>query len=254
MVLLPKTDAEETLKVMGRIKTGMEKEKVFDIKCSIAVGFDTKIDSSENIEKVMGNAEREMYKEKLLSKKDYSTDTIDSILKTLHNRNSREQVHSQRVALICSKMGKAMGLTEHEVKRLKDIGYIHDIGKIVLAEEILKKEELNENERNQLEQHPVVGYRILNLFVNTLDLADCVYAHHEKWDGTGYPKGIKGEEIPLTSRVLAIADRYEKELWKSGNDTVHAKAAALKEINEQSGKALDPNLAELFIDVMRDID
>lgn len=254
MVLLPKTDADGTLKIMERIRTEMEKEKVFDIKCSIAIGFDTKVDSSRDVEKVMGNAEREMYKEKLLSKKNYSLNTIQSILKTLHERDPREKLHSERVAELCYKIGRAIGLNEHELKRLKDVGLIHDIGKIVLDEEILKKEELNENERNQIQQHPVVGYRILNLFDSTLDLADCVYAHHEKWDGTGYPKGLRGEEIPLISRIVAITDWYSEKMLNNYNNISTANAKALKEIDDLSGKDFDPNLAEIFIHLMKEVD
>lgn len=254
MILLPKTDADGTIKIMERIRTEMEKEKVFDIKCSIAIGFDTKVDSSQDVEKVMGNAEREMYKEKLLSKKNYSINTIQSILTTLHGRYPSEKVHSERVAELCDKMGKAIGLNEHELKRLRDVWYMHDIGKIVLDEEILKKEELNDNERHQIEQHPVVGYRILNLFDSTLDLADCVYAHHEKWDGTGYPKGLRGEEIPLISRIVAIIDWFEKNLLRSDNNIVTAKENALKEIDGLAGKDFDPNLAEIFIRLVKDED
>lgn len=254
MILLPKTDADGTLKIMERIRTEMEKEKVLDIKCSIAIGFDTKVDSSLDVEKVMGNAEREMYKEKLLSKKNYSINTIQSILKTIHERYPREKLHSERVAALCDKMGRAMCLNEDELKRLRDVGYMHDIGKIVLDEEILKKGALNDNERHQLEQHPVVGYRILNLFDSTLDLAGCVYAHHEKWDGTGYPKGLQGEEIPLISRIVAITDWYEKKLMINDNKITNAKETTLKEIDWLTGKDFDPDLAKVFINLMKQAD
>lgn len=254
MILLPKTDADGTLKIMERIRTEMDKEKVFDIKCSIAIGFDTKVDFWEDVEKVMGNAEREMYKEKLLSKKNYSINTIQSILKTLHERDARKKLYSERVSALCDKMGRASGLNEHELKRLRDVGHIHDIGKIVLGEQILKKEELNENERNQIEQHPVVGYRILNLFDSTLDLADCVYAHHEKWDGTGYPKGLRGEEIPLISRIVAITDWYEEKLLKNDNNIATSNDDVLKEIQSLSGKDFDPNLVKIFINLMKEVD
>jgi len=204
IVLLPKTDAEEALQIMKQIKFEMSKERVFGIKSSIAIGFDTKDNSAQIFEKVMGNAEREMYKEKLLSKKNYSIDTIQSILKILYERNPIEKVYTGRVVSLSNRMGRKIGLTAHEQKRLTDVAYIHGIGKIVLDEEIFKKDELSEKEQFQMNQHPIVGFRILNLFDNTLDLADYVYALHEKWDGTGMPKGLKGEEIPFISRMMQL--------------------------------------------------
>lgn len=252
IIVLPKTGAEETMLIMEQIKSEMSKERVFGIKSSIAIGFDTKDNISQNIEEVMGNAEREMYKEKMLSKKNYSIDTIQSILKILYERDPREKVYSESVVSLCHKIGKAMGLTEHEQKRLNDVGYIHGIGKIVLDEEILKKEELNEKEKYQLQHHPVAGFRILNLFDHTLDLADCVYAQHEKWDGTGIPKGLKGEEIPFISRVIAIIASYEEKLLKQENHFVENNAEVLKKIQELSGKDFDPKLTELFIKVMEE--
>ncbi len=254
IVLLPKTGADKTISIMEQIKSEMSNEKVFDIKCSIAIGFDAKIDASQNIEAVMGNAEREMYKDKLLSKRNYSIDTIQSILKILYERDPREKEHTERVVALCKKMGKAMGLAEHEQKRLNDVGYIHGIGKIVLDEHILQKEVLNEKEKYQLQQHPVVGYRILNLFDNTLDIANDVYAQNEKWDGTGIPKGLKGEEIPLISRVIALIEGYEEALLKNESSTGESKKLALKEIQKRSGKEFDPKLIELFLKLMEETD
>ncbi len=104
-----------------------------------------------------------------------------------------------------------------EVKRVKEAGYLHDIGKIVLDEKIVRSQHLSEAELEIKRQHPVVGYRILNLFDNTLDLAEAVYSHHENWDGTGYPKGLKGEEIPITGRIIAVAEVYDELTNEYGN-------------------------------------
>ena len=250
VMLLPKTGKAYAKTIIEQIKLGMSKEKICDIKCSIAIGCDTKLKSSQNIEKVLGNAEREMYKEKLLSKKSYSIDTIDAILNTLYRRNPKEEMHSQRVSYLCDLLGRAIGLTEHEVKRLRDVAYTHDIGKIVLPDKILRKQELTQSEQQQVEQHPIVGYRILNLFDNTLDFAECVYAHHEKWDGTGYPKGLKGEEIPLVSRIICIAEEFDERLMENENNPQYNKETALKEMGQESCKTFDPNLLKLFIEVV----
>ncbi len=250
IILLPQTDAVYTKKTIDRIKLEVSKESINAVRLSIALGFDTKTNQLQNIEKIMGNAESEMYREKIISKKNYGIDTIETILKTLHERNPREKLHSDRVALLCEEMGRTIGLSETQIKRLRDAGYLHDIGKIVLDEEILKNGNLNESANQQKQQHPVVGYRILNLFDDTLDLADGVYAHHEKWDGTGYPKGLKGQEIPLIARIIAIVERYENRMVEMENIHANSKMQVLNELKELSGKDFDPKLTDVFITLL----
>ena len=146
-----------------------------------------------------------------------------------------------------------MGLPETEIKKLRDGAYLHDIGKITLSESILEKtpEQLTEVENEMIRQHPAIGYRILNLSQETLDLANGVYGHHERWDGSGYPKGLKGEEIPLFSRILSVAEAYERILnrekdWKRGSEK------ALQAILMGSGQRYDPAIAQLFVRIMKE--
>lgn len=103
-----------------------------------------------------------------------------------------------------------MKLTNEEIKRLKDAGYLHDIGKIVLSKDTISNgEDISEQEKKKLKLHSVVGYRILNSFDDTLDLAESVLSHHEYWDGSGYPKGLKGEEIPKLARIISVAESFD---------------------------------------------
>ncbi|MDZ7836866.1 MAG: HD domain-containing phosphohydrolase [Actinomycetota bacterium] len=108
-------------------------------------------------------------------------------------------------------MGKEMKLPTTEVKKLKEAGLLHDIGKIALSRDLLN---LNDNmltgeQKMNWQQHPVIGYRILNLSNQTLDLAEGVLSHHENWDGSGYPKGLKGKEIPRIARIIRVAETYD---------------------------------------------
>lgn len=102
-----------------------------------------------------------------------------------------------------------------------------------------------------MRQHPAIGYRILNLSQETLDLANGVYGHHECWDGSGYPKGLKGEEIPLISRILSVAEGYERILNRE-NNREGGKENALQAIINGSGQKYDPTIAELFVLIMKE--
>lgn len=101
-----------------------------------------------------------------------------------------------------------------------------------------------------MQQHSVVGYRILNLFDDTLDLAEFVYSHHERWDGTGYPKGLKGEQIPLISRIISITEAYERVLNRGDLPMEERNKVAIEVIKEGAGKQFDPQIAELFIQII----
>ncbi len=253
IILLPQVDAKHAAEVMRKIKEELANESVCEVRCSIALGFDTRVDFAHTLEQVMGNAESQMYKEKLLSKKHYGNDTIQTIMRTIQERKPTEKEHAEAVASYCVDMGRKMNLPETEIKRLHDVGYIHDIGKIVMDEKILTRDRLSESEKQQMRQHPIVGYRILNLFDETLNLAEAVYAHHEHWDGSGYPKGLKGEEIPLLSRILAIAERYDRIIVnEEKNYLSDVETIALLEIKEEAGKAFDPSITDLFIQMIEE--
>jgi diguanylate cyclase (GGDEF)-like protein/putative nucleotidyltransferase with HDIG domain len=253
IVLLPNTEEPEVKLIVERIRKGLVNEKVNNIRCSIAIGYDTKTSSYEDIEKIMGNAENEMYKDKTFSRKSFADDAISTIIQSLQERNQDIKVHSNRVAELCERMGKTLGLPQPEIKRLLDAGLLHDIGKIVLENNLLnKKEDLTEHERQQLMQHTIVGYKILKLFDHTLDLADDVYAHHEKWDGSGYPKGLKGHDIPLNARIIALAENYDNKLSKVKEITPGHIDQILVEIQEEAGKYYDPELTKIFVAMIKD--
>ncbi|MHC1717731.1 MAG: diguanylate cyclase [Acidaminococcaceae bacterium] len=245
IVLLPNTTNEDSMNIIDRIRASLSQANVAAIKCSISLGCDTKVDSTQAITEIMANAENKMYKDKVLNRKNINDGIINNLMKTLHGRNKKEKVHSERVSILSGKMAEMLGFAATKVKRVKEAGYLHDIGKIVLDEKILRGQNLSEAELEIKRQHPIVGYRILNLFDDTLDLAEAVYSHHESWDGNGYPKGLKGEEIPFMARIIAVAEVYD-ELTNEYGSLHFDHATALQKIIEMAGKRFDPAIVEAF--------
>ena len=249
--LLPNTDTDTAKRVIERIKKELLKVKSIGIFLGISMGADTKYTCDQDIEQTMRNAENEMYQEKAFHRKNSESLILQELISALHKRNPRGRIHSENTSRLCEEMGTALGWSTAEIKQIKDAGYFHDIGKIALSDKLLNPlTELTPQEKFEVKQHAVVGYRILNLFYNTLDLAEAVYYHHERWDGSGYPKGLKGEEIPLQSRIIAIVEQYD-HLVNPFNKSPVSKGDALLCIQGLSGTKFDPGLTDVFIDLIR---
>lgn len=250
IILLPNTTRENAEKILGRIRAGFADAHIEAIKCSISLGLDVKRSPDQSLDKIMANAENAMYKDKTLNRTHINKDIIGAIVKNLHTRSPREKKHSIAVAEICLETGTALHLPETEKSKLKRAGYLHDIGKIILDDSILLKDELTKDEFEIMQQHSVMGYRILNLFDDTLDLAEYIYAHHERWDGTGYPQGLKGEQIPMISRIISIAETYERALNRGTFSQEERNLKALEAVKNGAGTRFDPEIAEIFVQMI----
>lgn len=252
IILLPKTDEKETEKVIEKIREGFSNARLEAIKCSIALGADTKNNESHSFDEILANAENAMYKDKTMNRHAINKDIIDNIVETLHSRSEREKQHSVNVQKICTMIGNALNLPRSDMDKLERAAYLHDIGKIILDKSLLLKHDLSEEEKMKMKQHPAIGYRILNLFDDTLDLAEYVYNHHERWDGLGFPRGIAEEDIPLISRIIAIVETYDRiENGYNSTDIPHNKdinkQKAVEIIEEGAGKQFDPVVVKHFV-------
>lgn len=251
LVLMPRTKALVAKEIAEALKSEYSRELINGISCSMSVGIETKTDPIQKIESLIETAEYRMHKEK--TEKRLGVDTIISMVKALHEKSLWDKGHSEEVSRLSERTGIALGMSEEELIRLKDAAYLHDIGKVSLSENILEKdpEMLTETQNEMMEQHPAIGYRILNLCEDTRDLAEAIYSHHEKWDGSGYPEGLSNEEIPLLSRIISIAETYERIL-STEDYSAAGKERALRTIAEGAGTRFDPKIARLFIKLMTD--
>jgi len=248
VVILPKTDSDNTQQVSNRIKDLASKEKVANIELSISYGHDTKTLDTQSIVEIIANAENYMYRHKLSERSSMRSKTIDLIMNALFEKSKREAIHSNRVSSLCKAIGSKMNFDKESVNQIGIAGLIHDIGKIGIDEKILNKPgSLTADEKVEIERHPEIGWRLLSSTNEFSVLAQFVLSHHEKWDGSGYPHGIKGKEIPLESRIIAVADAYDAMTSERSYRKALCKDAATKELTRCSGTQFDPEIVDVFV-------
>ncbi|MBP6491599.1 MAG: diguanylate cyclase [Clostridia bacterium] len=247
VILLPVTSTEYAERMVKRIYSAFEKEIIDSISVSVSCGWAAKQNDTESIAGVFKLAEDYMYRRKLSESQSMHYKTIDVILKTLHEKSEREKKHSERVGELCELIAEAMNFSQEDVKEFNTIGLMHDIGKIAIDLSILDKpDRLTELERAEIERHPELGYQILRSINSFAKLAEYVLSHHERWDGKGYPRKLKGGEIPLEARILAVADAYDSMTSDRAYRKSIGKAEALAELKKEAGIQFDPEIVRVF--------
>lgn len=251
VILLPGMGDADAEALINRIREISAHEKVAAMDLSISYGWATKKDSDENILEVLNRAEDYMYKRKLFEGPSMRGKTIGAIIHTLHEKNQREEEHSKRVSNHCRNLANALGFSEKDADEMGSAGLLHDIGKIAIAEYLLNKPgKLTEDEVEEVHRHPEIGYRILSSVNDMSEMADYVLSHHERWDGNGYPRGLKGEEIPVQARIIAIADSYDAMTSERSYKKSISKDEAISELVKNAGSQFDPVMTHVFIDAV----
>lgn len=251
IILLPRTTTEEAEKIAQRIKKSLADTRIHAIKGSISMGCGTKYNAGEDVQRAIEAAEEKMYLEKTLNSKKFNKQAIEEILDALFTILPGVEAHSRRVSELSGRIGEKMGLSEHELNKLKSAAMLHDIGMIAIDKKILKKKsDFTYHELEKIRQCPVIGFRILNSNADTIELADHVFCHQERWDGTGYPKGLKGEEIPLLSRIIALAEKYDQLLTGFMCNEKLSLPEAVNFVRDNSGILFDPKVVNAFLAII----
>ncbi len=249
VILLPKTEAVFVQELVKRINEKVEQKKIMDINISVSFGWDTKIRENQSALNVLKNAEDHMYHKKILDSSSKRSEIIKSILNTIHSKSFWEGAHSKRVSSLCEEIGRAYNLNDDELKELRLAGELHDIGKIAINEGILNKSsKLSEEEWAQIQHHPETGYRLLGTSSEYHNTAEYVLAHHERWDGSGYPKGLQGEAIHWKARIIALADAYDAMTCERPYRNALSEEQATEEIKKNAGTQFDPDMARVFVE------
>ncbi|MBN2858982.1 MAG: PAS domain S-box protein [Sphaerochaetaceae bacterium] len=248
VIALPSTSADETIQIVNHLQELASRERVSNIKLSISFGNDTKTADGQSISELVVKAENHMYRQKLYARSSARSKTIDLIMNTLFEKSTREAMHSNRVSQICQVIALKMDFSKNAVNQMRIAGLMHDIGKIGVDEKILNKSgSLNSEERVITERHPEIGWKILSSTTEFSELAQFILYHHERWDGSGYPNGLKGIDIPIESRIIAIADAYDAMTSNRSYKEGISREQAVVELKRCSGTQFDPEIVDVFI-------
>lgn len=248
IVLMPLTCERECQEIVKDIKKATLAAKANPIKPLVALGCATKEDNQYSFNKLFKLAEGKMYTNKVNNSESNYDMIINAIKTKLYENKYESKNHHQRLISMCKKIGKALALDENDIEDLALLADLHDIGKVGLEEEILlKTDSLNKEEWQSIKRHPELGFKIVSASTKLSHIGKGILAHHENWDGRGYPQGLKEKEIPFISRLFSIVEAYDVMIHERPYKPTYTKERAIKELKDYSGTQFDPDLVEVFI-------
>lgn len=250
LLILPRTGNEVAIKVCERIRKACKEADTDPITMSIALGTATRVKMQQDITEVFIWAEEQMYSNKLSESRIVRSEIIAGLEKTLCERSCENAEHSSRMKDMALKIAQSLNLNKSQLDELALLASLHDIGNVAIPQEILMKvEPLDADDWDKIKKHPEIGYRMAQSIPELRPIADAILAHHEYWNGSGYPQGLKGNEIPILARIISVIDAYDVMT----HDCVYKKAVsdeqALAELRKCSGSQFDPQIVNVFIDL-----
>ncbi|WP_206458218.1 PAS domain S-box protein [Anaerovorax sp. IOR16] len=252
LLLLPNATIDYAERMIEKLKEKFKNKKAGTLHLSVSLGCAERTEKNQKLDYVIRQAEEWMYHQKLLEGKSYRNTIINTLLATLYERSMETEQHAKRLSKYCKAIGKELNLTDKAMNELSLLSLLHDIGKVGIHQSVLKKPGiLTPEEWNEMKKHSEIGYRITQNAPELSLVSEYILFHHERWDGNGYPKGLKGEEIPIYCRILAVADAFDAMT----NDRVYRKALsqedAIKELIRHSGTQFSPDIVEIFVTVLQ---
>ncbi|WP_330602800.1 bifunctional diguanylate cyclase/phosphohydrolase [Anaerosolibacter carboniphilus] len=276
-VIAPSIPEEEAIELGEKIRCAIEntcfegEENLPGKKLTISIGVSCFPDKSKTKLELINSADDALYRAKFFNKnrveayvsvldelkKDIETEHIDlissfkTLISVINAKDRYTYGHTERVVIYCKLIAEKLGLNEAEKRILKYGAYLHDIGKINIPIDILnKKTKLTFDEWKMIKSHPEQGIEILKHVPSLQDIIPLILHHHEKYDGTGYPSGLQGEEIPYLVRILSVADSFDAMTSNRPYQTRKDYQQAMEELQRCKAIQFDPNIVDMFVEAV----
>jgi diguanylate cyclase (GGDEF)-like protein/PAS domain S-box-containing protein len=249
VALLPRTPMDAGQEILQRmhIQVDLYNRKNRHLPLSISVGLATAETADKGLEQTYIEADERMYREKLQKGTAVRAYLVDGLIASLGTKDYFDQGHGKRLHDLCLNMGRKINLPERSLSNLLLLARAHDLGKVGITDAILfKPDALSEDEWKAVRQHSEKGYRIALSSNELSGVAELILKHHEWWDGSGYPLGLAGDNIPLECRIFAIADAYDAMTSERCYRESVSRQEALSELRRCSGSQFDPGLVPVF--------
>ncbi len=251
IVILPQTGRSLATKLSRQIKEFCHKTRNNNLHISLGTGVATKKTTEKSIEEIFQKADDRMYRDKIMNNRSQKHKIVQSLLDALGAKSYETKEHAMRMTDLAYRLGQKLRVTDKELNKLSLLATLHDVGKTSIPEEILTKPGgLNDQEWEKIKEHPERGFKIASASQEFAALAEEILAHHERWDGGGYPRGLEGEEIPFLARIITIVDAFDVMTHERPYSPAISKEKALQEIKQEAGTQFDPDISRFFIELM----
>lgn len=235
-----------------RKRTALYNETHPQLPVSLSIGSAVRKNNTEDLRQVFKKADDIMYREKLHRSRSVRSALIQTLMKALEARDFITEGHAARMDAQISAFGEVLDLPPDTVNDLRLLARFHDIGKVGIPDHILfKPGPLTPGETAEMQRHCEIGYRIAQASPDLIPISDWILGHHEWWDGNGYPRGLKGNDIPLACRILSIVDAFDAMTSDRPYRKAMSPEDALRELKRCAGTQFDPELVDKFVQMMR---
>lgn len=248
VILLPGVTESEAKERMNSLHEKLNNGKIDDIYLSVSLGYASLQASDSHIEEVFKRAEDQMYRKKIDESRAMRESTIEMLLKKLKISEGYHSDHADRVVAYSLEIGKGLGLSPEELEDLRLATIMHDIGLVSVDPALLKKTDasLTEEEKHRLKRHPETGYQLLRTLPEFSKVADIVLCHQEQVDGSGYPRGITGGQIPIESRIINTACYIDRALSYRNE----SKEKVIEDLHLAAGITMDQDIVMQAVSIL----
>ena len=252
IVILQKKSIRQVQEMIQEFHTMCKDTNIKRFNVSASIGYAIQETEECNIFDLINQAEVMMYNNKVYESSSTKRQIIDNILHNLYNNFDFEEQHSENVKSYALLIGQALKLDKQEMAKLRLAALLHDVGKIAVPNDVLLKSgKLNDKEFEEIRKHSEKGYRILASYPELSEFGLYALTHHERIDGTGYPKGLKGKDIPLYSRIISVADAFDAMTSSRVYKQEMSKEEAIQELLKHKGTQFDSKIVDVFIKAIK---